>query len=167
MTTQAKCQNQKGWQGLTTEDMRGAWVEEKQLKRKEYSYELWGQTRFSFHLVEWPESWWMGSQEEHWYILFRKSGFEMLLGACFLRPVNGGVECTDFETKQSWVQTLALQLSRCVVLDLSELSFLISRQANNNTSITGLLSSLNGYVSSRVPAIPYVINMDASINNNK
>lgn len=36
VTTKAKCPNQKGWQGLTTEDIRGALMEKKQLKRKEY-----------------------------------------------------------------------------------------------------------------------------------
>lgn len=91
---------------------RGSW------RRNTSMNELWGQTKFPFLLVGWPESCEARSHGRHWHIHFRKSCFEMLLGARFLSSVTGWATCTGSETRQSWVQILALQLSSCVVLDL-------------------------------------------------
>lgn len=65
----------------------GPGVEQKQPKKKQHRHELRGQTKFPFLLVGWPWTCWMGSHEEHWHILFRKSHCEMLL--VLPLPVSG------------------------------------------------------------------------------
>ena len=91
----------------------------KQPKREQRRHELWEQTKFPFLPVGWPRPCQMESHEEHWCSLFGKSISEMLVGASFPSPVTDKVIYTGFEARQSWVQTPALLLSRCVVLDLS------------------------------------------------